>query len=102
MNVDIIIEVYEYAPHGHGDICYIDDYMDVSDDTFALIKEYHDKGIDDFDSMEIPELDSIISTIKEQHIDFAYDRFSISGGDKEDFSEPDIKIKVAEWFFDEE
>lgn len=28
MNIDILIEVYEYAPYGHGDVCSIDDFID--------------------------------------------------------------------------
>ena len=52
--------------------------------------------------MNIPELESIISEIKKEHIDFARDRFSVSGGEEDDFSEPDITITVADGFFEEE
>ncbi len=102
MNIDILIEVYEDAPHGHGDVCSIDDSIDVSEEAFLKIKEYHDSGVDDLDCMNIPELESIIKEIKEEHIDYARDRFSMSGGEEDDFSEPDITITVAEWFFEEE
>lgn len=100
MYIDILIEVYEYAPHGHGDVCTIDDFINVSDESFLKIKEYHDNGVDDLDCMNIPELESIIKEIKEEHIAFARDRFYGSGGEEEDFSEPDITIKVADGFFD--
>ena len=102
MNIDIFIEVYEDVPHGHGDVCSIDDFIDVSEETFFKIKEYYDNGVDDLDCMNIPELKSIINEIKEEHIDFARNRFSLSGGEEDDFSEPDITITVADGFFEDE
>ena len=102
MNVDILIEVYEYAPHGHGDVCSIDGFIDVSEEAFLKIKEYHDSGEDDLDCMNIPELKSIINEIKKEHIDFARDRFALGGNEEDDFEEPDITITVADGFFEEE
>ncbi len=102
MNIDILIEVYEDAPHGHGDVCCIDDFIDVSEEAFLKIKEYHNSGVDDLECMNIPELKSIINEIKEEHIDFARDRFFESGGEEDDFSEPDITITVADVFFEDE